>query len=138
MLFRSGQRLGLPLEQVCEVLRHGAAGSWALEHRSEAMRRDHYPLGFRLALHRKDLAIALGTAESVGLDLPISRLVAAMEDALIDAGQGDQDVSVLRRWFNPASGDPPVNHGRDGDRVCRVPPGPGDRPPGSGQITPTG
>ncbi|MFN7898100.1 MAG: NAD(P)-dependent oxidoreductase [Synechococcaceae cyanobacterium] len=100
-----GQRLGLPLEQVCEVLRHGAAGSWALEHRSEAMRRDHYPLGFRLALHRKDLAIALSAAEAAGLELPISRLVAAMEDELIGAGHGDQDVSALRRWFNPGSED---------------------------------
>ena len=102
-----GERPGLPLEQVCEVLRHGAAGSWPLEHRSEAMRIDHDPLGFRLALQRKDLAIALSTAAAAGLDPPISRLVAAMEDALIGAGHGDQDVSALRRWFSSAAGDPP-------------------------------
>ena len=101
-----GHQLGLPLEQVCEALRHGAAGSWALEHRSEAMRHDHYPLGFRLALHRKDLAIALSAADAIGLELPISRLVAAMEDALIGAGHGDQDVSALRRWFSPAAAIP--------------------------------
>ena len=101
-----GQRLGLPLEQVCEVLCQGAAGSWALEHRSEAMRRDQYPLGFRLALHRKDLEIALSVAAAAGLELPISRLVAAMEDELIGSGHGDQDVSVLRRWFSPAAADP--------------------------------
>lgn len=95
-----GARLGLPLHQVHEALRHGAAGSWALEHRAGNMLRDDYPLGFRLALHRKDLAIALAAALAAGLELPISQQVAAMEDELIAAGLGDQDVSVLARWFS--------------------------------------
>jgi 3-hydroxyisobutyrate dehydrogenase-like beta-hydroxyacid dehydrogenase len=94
-----GHRLGLPLDQVREALRHGAAGSWALEHRAINMLNDHYPLGFRLALHRKDLAIALQAAEAAGLGLPVTERVAAMEDALIAAGHGDLDVSVLARWF---------------------------------------
>jgi 3-hydroxyisobutyrate dehydrogenase-like beta-hydroxyacid dehydrogenase len=94
-----GRRLGLPLEQVREALRHGAAASWALEHRSDNMLRDDYPLGFRLALHRKDLAIAQAAAADAGLVLPVTDRVAAMEDALIAAGHGDADVSVLARWF---------------------------------------
>jgi pyrroline-5-carboxylate reductase len=103
-----GRRLGLPLEQVREALRHGAAGSWALEHRSGHMLRDHYPLGFRLALHRKDLAIALAAAAESGLALPLSAQVAAIEDALIARGHGDEDVSVLARWFNqPQDPEPP-------------------------------
>ena len=32
-----GQRLELPMQQVIEALRTGAAGSWALNHRSGAM-----------------------------------------------------------------------------------------------------
>ena len=60
---------------------------------------DHYPLGFKLALHRKDLAIALAAAADAELTLPISAQVAAIEDALIAAGEGEQDVSVLARWF---------------------------------------
>jgi len=100
-----GARLGLPLEQVREALRHGAAGSWALEHRAGHMLRDDYPLGFRLALHRKDLAIALEAAEAAGVSLPISERVAAMEDELIACGHGDYDVSVLARWFQEAPGE---------------------------------
>jgi len=94
-----GRQLGLPLQQVQEALRHGAAGSWALEHRAGNMLRDEYPLGFRLALHRKDLAIAQAAAAAAGLELPVTDRVAAMEDALIAAGHGDADVSVLARWF---------------------------------------
>ncbi len=94
-----GARLGLPLEQVREALRHGAAGSWALEHRAGHMLRDEYPLGFRLSLHRKDLAIAQQAAAEAGLELPVTDRVAAMEDELIASGHGDHDVSVLARWF---------------------------------------
>ncbi|HYP04110.1 MAG TPA: NAD(P)-dependent oxidoreductase [Cyanobium sp.] len=93
------RRLGLPLEQVCDAMRGGAAGSWALEHRGRNMIENAYPLGFRLALHRKDLAIALATAEAENLTLPISTTVAEIEDALIAAGHGDEDVSALARWF---------------------------------------
>ena len=95
------RRLGLPLEQVCEALRGGAAGSWALDHRGRNMIENAYPLGFRLALHRKDLAIALATAAAENLTLPISATVAEIEDTLIAAGHGDEDVSTLARWFLP-------------------------------------
>jgi 3-hydroxyisobutyrate dehydrogenase-like beta-hydroxyacid dehydrogenase len=95
-----GQRLGLPMRQVCEALRAGAAGSWALDNRAANMLEGHFPLGFRLALHRKDLAIALEAAAEAGLELPISRLVAALEDDLLNAGHGDDDVSALARWFS--------------------------------------
>lgn len=96
-----GQRLGLPMDQVRQALATGAAGSWALEHRAGPMLEGRFPLGFRLALHRKDLAIALETAAAAGVELPVSRLVAAMEDALLAAGHGNDDVSALARWFSP-------------------------------------
>jgi 3-hydroxyisobutyrate dehydrogenase-like beta-hydroxyacid dehydrogenase len=93
------QRLGLPMDTLLEALRPGAAGSWALQHRADGMLAGHYPLGFKLALHRKDLAIALEAAQSQGLALPLSERIAAIEDALIRAGLGEQDVSALAEWF---------------------------------------
>ncbi|MFN9547290.1 MAG: NAD(P)-dependent oxidoreductase [Cyanobacteriota bacterium] len=98
-----GQRLGLPMDDLRRALAPGAAGSWALEHRAAGMVAGQFPLGFRLALHRKDLAIALATAAEVGLELPVCRTVAAMEDALMAAGHGHEDVSALARWFTPAT-----------------------------------
>ena len=65
------------------------------------MLADSYPLGFRLALHRKDLAIALAAAVAVGLELPVCERVAAIEEVLIERGFGDEDVSALARWFAP-------------------------------------
>ena len=92
-----GQHLQLPMQQVVNALRQGAAGSWALEHRSQAMLNDDYPLGFKLALHHKDLGIALDAALQKGLKLPITEAVYDQEQALMDAGLGSADVSALRR-----------------------------------------
>ena len=62
-----------------------------------------YPLGFKLALHHKDLGIALSSAASVQLELPISRLVQQQEAELMDWGHGDEDVSALHRQFGTIS-----------------------------------
>ena len=78
-----GQRLDLPMLQVIDALKNGAAGSWALDHRSTAMLEGTYPLGFRLSLHRKDLGIALDAAKAVHLDLPVTTLVEQLELDLI-------------------------------------------------------
>ena len=93
-----GQRLGLPMPAVVEALRQGAAGSWALNHRADAMLNGHYPLGFKLALHHKDLGIALEAASDAGVDLPVTALVQRMEATLMAAGHGDEDVAGLHRW----------------------------------------
>jgi 3-hydroxyisobutyrate dehydrogenase-like beta-hydroxyacid dehydrogenase len=93
------QRLELPMDALLAALRPGAAGSWALNHRADGMVQGHYPLGFKLALHRKDLAIAQRAAAAVDLDLPITNQVASMEDGLIHRGHGERDVSVLAEWF---------------------------------------
>ena len=89
-----GERLGLPMARVCEALMEGAAGSWALRQRSATMIEGKFPLGFRLALHHKDLQIALGAAAAAGLELPVSTQVAAIEAELMAAGHGDEDVSA--------------------------------------------
>ncbi|MDC3010762.1 NAD(P)-dependent oxidoreductase [Synechococcus sp. AH-736-G21] len=93
-----GQRLDLPMPQVIDALKSGAAGSWALDHRSNAMLDGTYRLGFRLSLHRKDLGIALAAARGVQLDLPVTTLVEQLELDLIQKGHGDEDVSALHRW----------------------------------------
>jgi 3-hydroxyisobutyrate dehydrogenase-like beta-hydroxyacid dehydrogenase len=88
---------GLPLEKLVEALSAGAAQSWVLANRSQNMIDDRYPLGFKTALHRKDLAIALDEARGLGLDLAVSERVLDEEDELIAAGNGDEDVSNLAR-----------------------------------------
>jgi 3-hydroxyisobutyrate dehydrogenase-like beta-hydroxyacid dehydrogenase len=88
---------GLPLDRLLEALSAGAAGSWVLANRAGNMVAGSYPLGFKVALHRKDLRIALDEARQAGLELAVSALVAAEEDELEAAGHGEEDVSALAR-----------------------------------------
>ncbi len=92
-----GIRAGLDPRRLVEALSGGAAQSWVLANRSGRMIDDEYPLGFRVALHRKDLGIALELADSLDLDLPVAALVARLEDDLIAADHGDEDMSALAR-----------------------------------------
>ncbi len=91
------QAAGLPLPELVEALSGGAAASWVLANRSANMIADTYPLGFKLALHRKDLGIALDEAVRAGVPMDVAALVAAQEDALMGAGHGDEDVSAVAR-----------------------------------------
>jgi 3-hydroxyisobutyrate dehydrogenase-like beta-hydroxyacid dehydrogenase len=88
---------GLPLDALVEALSAGAAGSWVLANRSANMISDTYPLGFKVALHRKDLGIALDEAARGGVPMPVAGLVASQEDGLVAGGYGDEDVSAVAR-----------------------------------------
>jgi 3-hydroxyisobutyrate dehydrogenase len=90
-------KAGLDVEQVVGALGGGAAQSWVLANRSGRMIDNDYPLGFKVALHRKDLAIALELANQLGAVLPVSALAAQLESGLIAAGHGDDDMSALAR-----------------------------------------
>ncbi|MDX6592821.1 MAG: hypothetical protein QOJ13_2017 [Gaiellales bacterium] len=91
------QAAGLPPDALVEALSAGAAASWVLENRAGNVISDSYPLGFKAALHRKDMGIALDEAQRLGLHLGVSQQVARQEDELIAEGHGDEDVSALAR-----------------------------------------
>jgi len=95
---------GLDAKQVAEALSGGAAGSWVLQNRAERMIDDEYPLGFRIALHLKDLTIALEQARAVGAALPVSAIAAQIEAGLVARGHGDDDNSALARAVREWSG----------------------------------
>jgi len=99
-------KAGLDVEQVVGALGGGAAQSWVLANRSGRMIANDYPLGFKVALHRKDLGIALDLAREMGADLPVSALAAAFEDDLIAADHADDDMSALARVIRDRSGLP--------------------------------
>ncbi|HVQ22083.1 MAG TPA: NAD(P)-dependent oxidoreductase [Candidatus Saccharimonadia bacterium] len=97
-------KAGLDPQTVVGALAGGAAGSWVLQNRSGRMIADDYPLGFRIALHRKDLAIALELAREVGAALPVAGMAEQIENGLIGKGHGDDDNSALARAIREWSG----------------------------------
>jgi 3-hydroxyisobutyrate dehydrogenase len=99
-------KAGLDVDQVVGALGGGAAQSWVLANRAGRMIANDYPLGFKVALHRKDLGIALELARELGADLPVSALAASLETELIAAGRADDDMSALARSIRGRSGLP--------------------------------
>ena len=97
-------KAGLDVDQVVAALSGGAAQSWVLANRSGRMKDNDYPLGFKVALHRKDLGIALGMARELGASLPVSALTEAIEAGLMGQGHADDDMSAVARSIRALSG----------------------------------
>ena len=99
-------KAGLDVDQVVEALGGGAAQSWVLANRSGRMLANDYPLGFKVALHRKDLGIALDLARDLGAELPVAELAAEFETDLVADGHAEDDMSALARVIRKRSGLP--------------------------------
>jgi 3-hydroxyisobutyrate dehydrogenase len=91
------ESLGLPLEQVIEVVGSGAAGNWFLTHRGPTMTQGKYEPGFRVALHHKDLAICKQMAAEFEVAMPLVEMTLIHYRRLMEAGFGDEDISALYR-----------------------------------------
>jgi len=97
-------KAGLDVEQAVTALSGGAAQSWVLANRAGRMIANDYPLGFKVALHRKDLGIALELARETGSVLPVAALCEQLEAGLIGRGHADEDLSAVARSIRELSG----------------------------------
>jgi 3-hydroxyisobutyrate dehydrogenase len=87
----------LPLDKVIDLVGSGAAQSWFLTHRGPNMMRREFPLGFKVALHDKDLGIVQQMAAAQGVQLPVVEMTRIHYRRLMDQGHGDEDISSLFR-----------------------------------------
>jgi 3-hydroxyisobutyrate dehydrogenase len=92
-----GEKAGLDLAQVVDVISQGAAGSWQMVNRHENMAADQFDFGFAVDWMRKDLGICLATADEVGASLPVTALVDQFYAELQAKGGGRWDTSSLIR-----------------------------------------
>ena len=95
-----GEALQLDLDKLVDALASGAAGSWFLSHRGPTMIRSAFTPGFKVSLHHKDLEICRRMAEEVSVGdvrLPVLEMTLIHYRRLIEAGHGDEDISVLLR-----------------------------------------
>ena len=99
------ERSGVDPEKVAQVLGGGLANSRVLEMRGATMIKGDFQPGFRVDLHRKDLAIALATGRERQSALPITALVSQLYDALSATGGGQLDHSALITVIERMSGE---------------------------------
>ena len=85
-----GQRAGLDMPQVLDVIGKGAAQSWQMDNRGRTMLEGKFDFGFAVDWMRKDLGLVLDEARRNGAQLPVT--------ALVDQFYGDVQSLGGQRW----------------------------------------
>jgi 3-hydroxyisobutyrate dehydrogenase-like beta-hydroxyacid dehydrogenase len=85
-----GQKAGLDMKLVLEVIGKGAAQSWQLDNRGPSMVEDRFNFGFAVDWMRKDLGLCLEEARRNGAKLPVT--------ALVDQFYADVQAMGGQRW----------------------------------------
>jgi 2-hydroxy-3-oxopropionate reductase len=93
LLFAS--RAGANPERVRQALLGGFASSKILEVHGERMVKRTFDPGFRIALHQKDLNLALKSAQEMGLALPATALAQQLFNSCVAQGGGAWDHSAM-------------------------------------------
>ncbi len=94
-----GQKAGLNMEDVIEVISKGAAQSWQMENRYKTMLEDKFNFGFAVDWMRKDLKIAMEEAKNNGSLLPITEIIDKYYAEVQDMGGKRWDTSSLIKRF---------------------------------------
>ncbi|MDR7333620.1 NAD(P)-dependent oxidoreductase [Roseateles asaccharophilus] len=87
---RFGQKSGLDMVQVLDVIGKGAAQSWQMDNRGKTMIEDKFDFGFAVDWMRKDLGLVLDEARRNGARLPVT--------ALVDQFYADVQAQGGNRW----------------------------------------
>lgn len=90
-----GDRAGLDMTQVLEVIGKGAAQSWQMDNRGKTMIDDQFNFGFAVDWMRKDLGLVLDEARRNGAKLPVTALVDQFYADVQGLGGGRWDTSSL-------------------------------------------
>ena len=85
-----GQRAGLDMKLVLDVIGKGAAQSWQMDNRGKTMVDDRFEFGFAVDWMRKDLGLVMDEAKRNGARLPVT--------ALVDQFYADVQALGGRRW----------------------------------------
>jgi 3-hydroxyisobutyrate dehydrogenase-like beta-hydroxyacid dehydrogenase len=85
-----GQKAGLDMPLVLDVIGKGAAQSWQMDNRGKTMVADKFDFGFAVDWMRKDLGLVLDEARTNGARLPVT--------ALVDQFYAEVQALGGRRW----------------------------------------
>ena len=89
------RKAGLDVPSAMDIISHGAAQSWQLEHRYQTMLEGKFDFGFAVDWMRKDFAIVFAEAQRNGAHLPITEQVDQFYAEVQEQGGGRWDTSSL-------------------------------------------
>ena len=97
-----GQRAGLDMKLVLDVIGKGAAQSWQMDNRGKTMVDGKFDFGFAVDWMRKDLGLVLDEAKRNGAKLPVTALVDQFYAEVQAQGGQRWDTSSLIARLKPA------------------------------------
>ncbi|TCI39765.1 MULTISPECIES: NAD(P)-dependent oxidoreductase [unclassified Exiguobacterium] len=93
------KRAGLDPDQLRQTIRGGAAGSWTLENLVPRMIVADYSPGFFIKHFIKDMALALESAQELGVKLPSLELAYRLYSILEENGYGENGTQALIEYY---------------------------------------
>ncbi|MEY4294490.1 MAG: hypothetical protein RLY82_178 [Pseudomonadota bacterium] len=90
-----GQKAGLDMNQVLDVIGKGAAQSWQMDNRGKTMVAGKFDFGFAIDWMRKDLGLVMDEAKRNGARLPVTALVDQFYADVQQMGGNRWDTSSL-------------------------------------------
>ena len=104
--FLLAQKLGLDWDKLYAITSTATSQSWALSNYCPApgpvpaapSNRDYAP-GFMAALMLKDMKLSQAAADASGSPTPLAAHSLSFYQAVVDAGDGSKDFSVVFRWL---------------------------------------
>jgi 3-hydroxyisobutyrate dehydrogenase len=104
--FLLARKLGLDWDKLFQIASTSSGQSWALSNYCPApgpvpaapSNRDYAP-GFMAALMLKDVKLSQAAADVVGSPTPLAKQAMSFYQAVVDAGDGAKDFSVVFRWL---------------------------------------
>ena len=97
-----GQRAGLDMNTVIDVIGKGAAQSWQMDNRGRTMAEDKFDFGFAVDWMRKDLGLVMDEAKRNGARLPVTALVDQFYADVQQLGGNRWDTSSLIKRLPPS------------------------------------
>ncbi|MCE5038965.1 NAD(P)-binding domain-containing protein [Staphylococcus auricularis] len=93
------KKFDIDLNEMFEAIRHGLAGSAAMEAKLPKMIEQDYKAGGTLNINLKDLKNVISTADTVGLSLPLANQVKEIFKSEVNQGHGINDQAGIIKYF---------------------------------------
>lgn len=96
-----GQRAGVDLDALVEVMGSGSGGSAMLDLKAPAMRAHDYTTLFKLEHMLKDLRHCLAEADALGVELPLAAAAEPLYAEAAERGLGARDFAAVIEALKP-------------------------------------
>lgn len=93
------KKFDIDLNEMFEAIRHGLAGSAAMEAKLPKMIEQDYKAGGTLNINLKDLKNVISTADTVGLSLPLANQVKEIFKSEVNQSHGINDQAGIIKYF---------------------------------------